>query len=385
MAAKDGSTTITADLVFLPDGKLHPAITLTIDEAGVIIAIEHDASGASQGFSGILVPGFINSHCHLELSNLKGKIQTGRELHGFIQDIVGLRKTTNYPGTLEIENINQGMWNKGIQAVGDICNTSTGFEIKSNSKIKYYNLVEVFGLSSKQVESRIESAKELARQSVSMGISGSIVPHAPYSVCPELFSAITATHDVDSGVWSIHHCESESEKQFVSRGIGNFRTAFDEMKLLGNDFSGFGPTPTEYVSRFFPQHGKILLVHNTYMNREDVRVLKKSGRFDDIYFCLCPNANLYIEGRLSDIPMMISEGCKIVIGTDSLASNHSLSIMDELSTIRSVFPEIAFEEMLQWSTANGAQLFGWNDLGKIEVGKNPGLVCVSGKNVQRIK
>jgi cytosine/adenosine deaminase-related metal-dependent hydrolase len=126
---------------------------------------------------------------------------------------------------------------------------------------------------------------------------------------------------------------------------------------------------------------KVLLVHNTYTSQEDLELIKHYSNDCEINFCLCPKANLFIENTLPDIPMLVQSGIKITIGTDSLASNDSLSILEEMKTIQKHFPKISFEMLLQWSTKNGAEFFGIEkEFGTIEKGKKPGLNLLKGMN-----
>jgi cytosine/adenosine deaminase-related metal-dependent hydrolase len=78
----------------------------------------------------------------------------------------------------------------------------------------------------------------------------------------------------------------------------------------------------------------------------------------DLYWCLCPNSNLYIEQKMPPVDLLVSEGCPIVIGTDSLSSNTSLSIINELKTIHSHFPSFSLETLIGWATINGAKALG---------------------------
>lgn len=104
--------------------------------------------------------------------------------------------------------------------------------------------------------------------------------------------------------------------------------------------------------------------------------LSDGGR-PQTFFCLCINANQYIENALPPIEMLRKNNCTIVLGTDSLASNWSLNILDEIKTIKQNFPAIALEEMLQWATINGAKALQMeNDLGSFEKGKKPGVVLI---------
>lgn len=96
-----------------------------------------------------------------------------------------------------------------------------------------------------------------------------------------------------------------------------------------------------------------------------------------LVYCLCVNANLYIENKLPPVEMLLNHNCHIVIGTDSYSSNWQLSIVKELKTIRDHFPALKPETILQWATLNGAKALQWDDeLGSFEKGKKPGIVLL---------
>ena len=136
-------------------------------------------------------------------------------------------------------------------------------------------------------------------------------------------------------------------------------------------------------------------MHNTFTGEEDVRYVRRetkevrqktrqvqgelSGdRQTNTFFCLCANANQYIEDVMPPVEMFRKNGCEIVLGTDSLASNWSLSILNEMKTIRRHFPHIALAEMFAWATLNGARALQMDDwLGSFEKGKKPGAVLVN--------
>ena len=120
----------------------------------------------------------------------------------------------------------------------------------------------------------------------------------------------------------------------------------------------------------------MLLVHNTFTQKEDIAFAKNAPI--DVYWCFCPNANEFIEGTQPDYALFLNEKC--TIGTDSYASNWSLSILDELKTISNKNPDIPLEKLIKWGTYNGAQFLGFHQLGSIEKGKSPGLNLI--ENVQ---
>jgi cytosine/adenosine deaminase-related metal-dependent hydrolase len=96
-----------------------------------------------------------------------------------------------------------------------------------------------------------------------------------------------------------------------------------------------------------------------------------------VFWCLCPNANRYIENTLPNIPLLLQANCTITLGTDSLASNHQLSLISEIQTIHQAYPEIPLSEMLHWATINGAKALNRSSqLGSFEIGKKPGLVLI---------
>jgi cytosine/adenosine deaminase-related metal-dependent hydrolase len=129
------------------------------------------------------------------------------------------------------------------------------------------------------------------------------------------------------------------------------------------------------------QINKLILVHNTVTTKEDIEFAQQTNK--ELYWCLCPLANLYIENTLPDVNLLYASNCKLVVGTDSLASNDHLSIWDELSVLHAHFPTIPLEEKLRWATSNGAEALGMNStLGSLENGKQPGIVFIENFNIE---
>jgi cytosine/adenosine deaminase-related metal-dependent hydrolase len=124
-------------------------------------------------------------------------------------------------------------------------------------------------------------------------------------------------------------------------------------------------------------------VHNTCTNLKDIYFIK---RFDKkVHFCFCPGANLYIEDKMPKIELFIDQGFNLTLGTDSLASNTKLCILNEMRLIQERFPNISFDRLLQWATTNGAKYLGIADeKGTIEIGKTPGLNLITGMDGLKI-
>ena len=96
-----------------------------------------------------------------------------------------------------------------------------------------------------------------------------------------------------------------------------------------------------------------------------------------LVYCLCVNANLYIENKTPVIENFIKHNCHIVLGTDSYSSNWQLSIAKEIQAIRQHFPQLSIGTILQWATSSGAKALQWDDeLGSFEKGKKPGVCLI---------
>ncbi|HEY9122857.1 MAG TPA: amidohydrolase family protein [Bacteroidales bacterium] len=356
---------------------------VTFNDEGIITEIK-DNGGAlmeAQGiefYNGILVPGFVNCHCHLELSHLHKKISHGNGLMTFINELVSIRNVDIRDIKHCISVADSQMYSEGIVAVGDISNTSDSITAKMASKIKYHTFIELFDLYFKDVGELIANGALLQKQYEELGLSSSIVPHAPYSVSPELFVNIASFHKKGL-LYSIHNQETTDEDLMFLEGKG---VLFDMINKMPN--SRFLPTGKASLPSYFdylPNESKVLLVHNTFSRAEHIQLLKNK----DITLVLCPNANRYIENRLPDIPMFVKEGIKLALGTDSLASNYKLSILEEMKTIVASFPDISFEEVLQWGTLNGAKALGLEaDFGSFEVGKKPGINLICNFDFQKM-
>lgn len=348
---------------------------VTVDDAGKVISVTSDKTPANanipiEELNGIIVPGFINTHCHTELSHMKGKITAGGGLISFIKDILAFRVAEQGDIIAAAEAADQEMYDNGIVAVGDISNHSLTAPIKAKSKLYYHTFVEILGFLPDKANELFETALVTAQQFKPQPTS--ITAHAPYSVSKELFKLIKNHSDSGDNLLSIHNQECEDENKFYRYKLGGF---IDLYKHMGLDIGYFRPQARNSLQSIIPlltNKQRILLVHNTCTNLKDIYFIKRFDR--KINWCFCPNANLYIEKRLPKIELFVNQGLNITLGTDSLASNSKLCILSEMRTIQEGFPSLSIETLLQWATINGAEFLGIDDQkGTIEAGKTPGL------------
>lgn len=202
---------------------------LITDEQGLVVdmILSDGANEDAIRLEGLLTPGLINSHCHLELSHMKDVIPKHTGLVNFLLDVVGKRDFPMDTILSKIEWAEQEMWNEGIVAVGDIGNTSLTMTTKRKSRILWNNFVEVLSISDEKAVDNINrylaillEFEESGRQLPSHAFINSLVPHAPYTVSPKAFELINKqTHGKSI---SIHNQETADEDLLYQKGAGDF-------------------------------------------------------------------------------------------------------------------------------------------------------------------
>lgn len=332
---------------------------------------------------GAIVPGFVNAHCHLELSYLHNKFRKGTGMTGFIDQINAMRDTSS----LEVKKACiaewlDKMWNRGVSAMADISNCDDSFEAKAASPMYTRTFLEVFGTEPEDcgnVMSAVMKLKEVADVS---GIDAAPTPHACYTTSPQLLTAVSA-EGLKSGYLSYHSEETQEEEDMLISGTG----AMYENRIN----AGMSVPPVTgkssllyFIDRLEEAHPapfkeNILLVHEVCMNQEGIDAVKKV--MEHPYVALCPCSNIFIHNALPNVKLIWKSGIKLTVGTDSLSSNDDLDMVRELFCLQENFPEIPFGEMLIWATANGAEFLGKaHKLGRIAPGMKPGIVAIENIN-----
>ncbi len=335
-------------------------------------------------YNGILVPGFVNAHCHLELSNLKDKIPQHTGLHNFVGFVSRFRNTDEEIIRKAIEKADFEMQKNGIVAAGDISNQAISIEQKKKSKIKYHTFIEIFSLNPNLAEEKLLEGKKLLNEFLKHNLDASIVPHAPYSISRELFALLKKQMKKNSLPISMHNQETASENELFIKQSGDLYETFLSWGIKFSDFYPTGKNSLASVIDYLPEENNCLIVHNTFTSKQDIE--QANTKLKNIYWTFCPNANLYIENRLPDISLFYRENQNCCIGTDSLASNHQLSVLEEIKTIQNHYPEIPLPELVKWSTLNGAKALNLHGkFGSFELGKTPGINLISGIDYKNMR
>ncbi|MEP6647447.1 MAG: amidohydrolase family protein [Saprospiraceae bacterium] len=372
---------LTADWIYPVTSSPVYQGTVVVEEEKIVDIISRENAPQEQleFFMGMIIPGFINTHCHLELSHLKGKIPSGTGLIEFIRGVVSLREVPQDVIDDAIEKADEFMWSCGIQAVGDICNKQDTFPVKRRSKIKYYSFVEMFDFL--QEYKTDELTKNYKEAYANAPEPKSAVPHAPYSVSPGLFAQINQLNS-NAVTVSIHNQELKAEEDLFRNGEGGFYDFYNRFGIGLDHFQKTGKSSIHYSMKHMDQGQHALFVHNTLTRQDEIEYAISWNK--NMFWATCPNANLYIENKLPDYSFFTNENALMTIGTDSLSSNWQLSILEEIKTISRYQSRIPFDTLLEWATINGARALRMEDqLGSLEIGKSPGILVLNfnpGKN-----
>jgi cytosine/adenosine deaminase-related metal-dependent hydrolase len=363
----------------------HPPIenaVVVTDDSGKILAIEpralHDPASLDIR-SGVITPGFINTHCHLELSHMKGKVDTGTGLIPFITGVVTKRNAAAEVIADAIAAAEQEMLAGGIMAVGDISNTTDTFSVKSKGRMRYHTFVELFDfLQTSGTEKAMADWVAVYEQLVlAPGSSATLTPHAPYSVSAGLFQKINTFNPDSNAVLSIHNQETPPENELFLNKKGAFIAFYEKFGISLDAFKATGQASIFYALQHLNPALRTLFVHNTLSTLEDIQAAHTWSH--QVYWATCPNANLYIENRLPNYQLFMDTQARVTIGTDSLTSNWQLSVLEEMKTIARLQSYVPFDHLLRWATLNGAQALGFDDtLGSLELGKTPGVLLLEG-------
>lgn len=340
---------------------------VTIDDGGTIVAIDTwerlDTLAQTEFYAGALSAGFVNMHSHIELSYLRGRIERRSGFAGFARQIGAVRGGfTPEEREQALRAADAVMWAQGVDAVADIANGATSMMMKRQSLIRYTTFGELFGLNS-----TLEPMAALKSEWPEVVLT----PHSTYSLQEGLFrEAVEADAERDAPL-SIHFMESEDEAALY-RGEGSLNDWYERMGWRC-DFLAHG-SPAQRITDVIEPTRRMLLVHNCYVGRSEVEQLQ--AHFGErLSWVLCPCSNDFISGVKPPVELLREAGCRICLGTDSLASNESLSMVREMQH----FSDIPLREVVKWATWNGAEALGLQgETGSVEVGRKASLVLLEG-------
>ena len=358
----DNQRKIAAPFALLPEGFV-PGVVISVGSDGTVVKIEKevediDSLPGTEYYSGVLIPGMVNTHSHIEYSYVKGMIPPGGGLPEFIRSIIAIKAANEVPDPQKAEAArvwDAKLYAEGVTAVGDHNNNDYVYDMKRSSRIYYHDFIELFDVDGQTAEETFLQGMERVERSRGYGFAATIIPHANYTMEDELMALTGGMKAASNGV----------------KGTGRLSVHFKESVAMG------GPEETDRVLRAIsPERDGVLFVHCIYATEEDMRRAKE--RFGDkLFIAVCPLSNFYIENHMADLRMMKRLGIPITVGTDSLSSNTILSMAEEMKRLKKEYSEIPAAEVIGYATLNGARALGIDGwAGSLETGKRPGIVLL---------
>ena len=351
-----------------------------VEDDGTVIRTGVCADPASEPafYDGAVAPGFVNAHCHVELSYLKGQFRKGTGMAGFIDQINEMRDNKSLQEKVDdLTREMDSLWAQGVVGMADISNCDDSFAVKARHPMYTRTFLEVFGTEPEDCGAVMDGVRKLKAVADGFGIDAAPTPHACYTMSPELVTAVSA-EGLKSGFLSFHSEETEEEEEMLKSGSGKM---WENRRKAGMSVPPVtGKSSLLYfIDRLLKAHPApfdehILLVHECCMDQEGIDAVNAVMKHP--FVAVCPLSNLFIHNTLPPIDLMRRNALKICVGTDSLSSNDDLNIVDELYCLQRNFPEVPLGELLTWASRNGAEFLAKPEFGTLEPGKRPGFVFI---------
>jgi len=353
---------------------------------GQIVSVAQSSgpqAGAVDYGDAVILPGLVNAHTHLELSFCKGRVAYRGSFIKWVKDFRRL-----YPKIRMDQRLRRAM-RKGLQeslaagvtTVADMAVGRRGVEVLAEAPINTLALLEVLGMGPKitaRHQRNIREAFELCRQAPSLQCSRvmhsrGLAPHAPYSTDTTVYRESIEFCFQQNQLISTHLAEHPEEVQLLSDGTGPFRGMLEKLGLWDGSFKIPGCSPVEYARQMGLFKCNPLLVHVNYVNDSDLEILAS----EPCSVAFCPRSHRYFQHGPHRYREMLDRDINVCIGTDSLASNDSLSVLDELRFLRSNDATISNEQLMKMGTIAGARALGWSEyVGSLEPGKKADFAVI---------
>ncbi len=300
--------------------------------------------------TGLLHPGFVDAHVHLDLSGLSGSVEPQSDFTAWLEAVRATRLSRT-PDELEgaIEEGLHELVSTGTTAVGDFSYEGLSVGILAATGLRSLVLREVLGLERERVAEGIARTESWLREwRDGAGPSLGVAPHAPYSTAGELIRACSQL--AGDRPLAIHIAEDPSERQFLADGTGPFRDFLARLRIDRAAYRAPRCSPLQYLERLGVLGANTLLIHANDLTDEDLGTI--ACHRSSVVFC--PRTHRYFSRPAHPLPRLLKASIPVALGTDSSASNFGLSMAEEMREVRRQFPELSSETVFELGT--GARL-----------------------------
>ena len=321
----------------------------------------------------VVLPGLINAHTHLELSGLRGKVAYEGDFVDWVDRLGQARRRGQWNLEEVVEQGCEESLRSGVTTVGDVCFGHGVWQMLARQKIRKVCFAEVFGLGDDLDEQRgyLEEciAQTRSDELLTLGLS----PHAPYSAQRGVYRLAAQLAREHGLVLATHLAETMEEIEFLTSGQGPWRDYLKKMFNWDGKFDCPGKMPVEFFLEMELAERDFLLAHVNYITFDELELLRRR-RHSVAY---CPRSHDFFGHSVHPFQKMLELGINVCLGTDSLASNSSLSILDEMRFLRREFPDLEVGTILRMATLNGAKALQLDKkIGSIAPGKEADLIAL---------
>lgn len=345
----------------ITDGALHVKNGRILETGNAESIIKDNPSVAIETFpNSVLLPSWVNAHCHLELSAYHNKITDFSDFVNWVQQLIELRIRADRQDVLAKAEQAAGTLRKsGCALVGDVTN---GDLLRADSIAagpERVVLYEILGFDQAQAAIVFKTASTRIQNENSFA---QLIPHALYSTSAKLVKSIAGNQNI----FSIHLAESPQETEFIKSAEGSFRKFLIEHDVWQQGWVPPKMSPVQYLDHLKVLNNQSLLVHGVQVDLTDLKLIKEASAT----VCLCARSNDLLKVGRMPLEDYILEKIPIAIGTDSLASNIDLDMNNEIYYIYKQFGDVHANDLIQMATINGARaLDKHHEYGSLEAGK----------------
>jgi cytosine/adenosine deaminase-related metal-dependent hydrolase len=365
----------------IASGALRVDVSGCIEAVGPADQVSSDGARIVDLGNAAILPGLVNLHAHPELTILRGRLEAAG-FTDWIEQLVELKYRSLTPAALQAST---GLGVAEAIAAGVTCLAATddaGFLLEAMVEAGLRGRVyrEVFGPAPEQAEPALaELRKRIAAMRGSRGdlVDVGISPHAPYTVSPGLFEALAGYAAAEALPVCIHAAESEAEERFTREGRGAFA---ERLRARGIAVQAAGTSPIAWLAETGILQTGPLLVHCVRVDAEDVARIAAAGGS----IAHCPISNAKFGHGVAPLPDFLEAGIPVGLGSDSVASNNRVDVLEEARFAALVQRAITGEpgilpaaELLRLATLEGAKALGLESrIGSLVAGKEADIIAV---------
>jgi aminodeoxyfutalosine deaminase len=372
---------VTGDAPIVRDGAVVVGARGEIVECAPATEVLPRHAGAPvERVRGVVMPGLVNAHTHLELSALRGQVPGGAGFVPWVEHLIGLRAEAQ-PEEDEsaIDQAVRELEAYGTVAVGEVTNSLAAVPVLARRGFVGCVFHEIFGVEREPLERRLAALPAMLAERVGAwpteDLAYAATAHTLYTTHADVVRRLVRDAGERGARLSVHLAEHAAERRFLEAGDGPIVAWYEQrLKLRRDLLEPVAKSPVALAEELGALAPHVIVVHLTDARPEELALVAQRG--SPVVFC--PRSNLHIETRLPPLLAARAAGLSPALGTDSLASSASLDVLAEARALGDRFPGVPASELLRMSTWEGARALGRRDVGRIAKGARPGLIAIDG-------